>query len=209
MGQVYSDGVPEHHTKNCTGCHMADTQDVVAGGHTFRPKLETCRECHAGIPDFLSVIAPADIDGDPATASVYQSLGTINVNLEPSPNDTGLFNILRYEFYKVGIDYDPNTYPYFFKKVLPYSLANHTNANGFKNWTAAQFTAAFNLGQIYKTGNAAYVHNYYYTAQILIDSLRSIGVTTNPKTGNPFVRPTSPTGGTTHQATDYRTIVIP
>ena len=147
--------------------------------------------------------------GDPATASVYQSLGTINVNLEPSPNDTGLFNILRYEFYKVGIDYDPNTYPYFFKKVLPYSLANHTNANGFKNWTAAQFTAAFNLGQIYKTGNAAYVHNYYYTAQILIDSLRSIGVTTNPKTGNPFVRPTSPTGGTTHQATDYRTIVIP
>jgi hypothetical protein len=198
--QTYSNGIPQHQQKNCTGCHMAPANaDSTAGGHTWVPQIETCHECHAGIPNFTTVAAPHDVDGDPATVTVYQSLGTIaDPTGNPTGTEPGLFNILRYALYQQGIKYNPNTYPYFSKV-----------GGGAITWTAATSAAAFNLGQLYKQGNAVYVHNYYYASQILIDSLRALGVTTNPYTGNPFERPTTPPGGTTRQATDYRTITIP
>jgi hypothetical protein len=52
--------------------------------------------------------------------------------------------------------------------------------------------------------NQAYVHDAIFVAQELIDVLNALGRTTNPFTNQPFVRPVSADGGSTHDARDYR-----
>ena len=51
---------------------------------------------------------------------------------------------------------------------------------------------------MYKAGNCVYIHNPFYAAQILQDSLKAIGAPVKP-----WVRPAGD-----RNATDYRTIVV-
>ena len=45
--QQYYNGIPAHQELNCMGCHMAEANaDNLEGGHTWKPKVETCKQCH-------------------------------------------------------------------------------------------------------------------------------------------------------------------
>jgi hypothetical protein len=154
--------------------------DNTEGGHTWKPRVETCQACHGSITSVLSVPASADYDGDGQVKTVYEEIGTI------SP-DTGLFGQVKAALNAKGIVYNPDSYPYFFT----------TTGGTFTSWTSNLMAAAFNLSYAYKAGNAVYVHNSKYIVQVLQDSLRALGVT---PTG---VRPSGE-----RNATDYRTIVV-
>ena len=179
--QTYSNGNPLHQEINCTGCHMAEASpDNLEGGHSWRPRIETCQQCHGNVAGFQAIPASFDYDGDGIPESSFAEIGTINP-------DSGLFGQVKAALAAKGIFYNPDTYPYYFNAA----------GGSFTAFTTNTLTAAFNLSFLYKAGNCAYVHNARYAAQILQDSLRALGVT---PTG---VRPPGD-----RDATDYRTIVV-
>lgn len=192
--QMYSSGIPEHQQLNCTGCHMGEASpNGLEGGHTWRPRIEVCQQCHhkadgTSIQSFTDIPASADFDGDGFVKSAFAEIGTIG---DPVLGDSGLFGQLKAALQAKGIFYDPNTYPYFFT-----SAAETTS---FTAWTTNTLTAAFNLSFLFKAGNCQPYHNVFYTAQILLDSLKALGVT-SPGYKN------RPPGD--RAATDYRTIVV-
>jgi hypothetical protein len=168
--QTYSNGIPPHQETNCTGCHMGRaTSSGFEGGHTWRPKIETCQNqsCHGPtLPDFFSVMASGDYDGDGKIETAHDEIGIIADN---GATGTGLFGRLLTALNAKGIYYKPDSYPYFFDAA----------GNQYRAWTSATFTAAFNLGFSFKTGSSVYVHNAWYVAQVLQDSLRALGVDTS------------------------------
>jgi hypothetical protein len=187
--QEYSTGVPAHQSLNCMGCHMAEPNaENTEGGHTWRPRVETCQECHGSfVTDFKDIPAIGDYDGDGEVKTAFEEIGTLG---DPVLGDSGLFGKLKTALHDAGIDYDPDSYPYFF------------NASGgqYKAWTSNQLSAAFNLAWAYKSGiDCVAYHNAYYGAQILQDSLKALRVDTSG-----YFRP--PVG--LRNATDYRTIVV-
>ncbi len=181
--QKYSSGNTSHQQMNCTGCHMGEASpNNFEGGHTWRPRIETCQTCHGRIDNFQAVQASADYDGDGTVKTAFEEIGTL------SP-DTGLFGQLKAALQAKGIYYNPDLYPYFF--------SNAAFTSNYSAWTTNTLTASFNLTFFYKAGNCAYVHNSKYVAQILQDSLKALGVS------KPWFRPTGD-----RNATDYRTIVV-
>jgi hypothetical protein len=183
--QTYTTGNASHQQKNCTGCHMGEAStDDSEGGHTWKPRIETCQNCHGSITSFLSIPASADYDGDGVVKTTYEEIGTIGSG---GSTGTGLLGQVVAALKTKGIYYNPDQNPYFFTS---------TGAN-FQAWTPSTLSAAFNLGYTYKAKNALYVHNPKYIVQILQDSLKSLGVI---PTG---VRPAGD-----RNATDYRTIVV-
>ena len=52
-----------------------------------------------------------DYDGDGEVKSAFEEIGTLG---DPVLGDSGLFGQLKAALHDAGIDYDPNTYPYFF-----------------------------------------------------------------------------------------------
>jgi hypothetical protein len=163
--------------------------DNAEGGHTWRPRIETCQKCHgSSVTRFQDINASADWDGNGKVESAFLEIGTVNDPVA-STGDSGLLGQLNQALAAKGIYYNPNQNPYFF--IAPGSTTT------FTNWTANTLTAAFNIQFIYKAGNCVYIHNPFYTAQILQDSLKTLGVT---PTG---VRPAGD-----RNATDYRTIVV-
>jgi hypothetical protein len=239
---TYSNGIPAHQAMNCVGCHMAPVTDTVitnttTGGHTFKPQVAVCLTCHSssdinnvttsdsGVANvsvpFINVTLPAslgDVDGDPTTTTVYQTIGdynNINWAVAPKPTDQGLFNLIRYAFYLNNVEMDNGSY---YKRINPYNQkTNHVKANALVLWTAGEQQAAWNIDTLQnaQSGNAVYVHNFYYVAQVLLDSLQALGMTKNPSTGTAFTRPTTPAAngtypaGTTRPATNYSQIIIP
>jgi hypothetical protein len=183
--QQYFTGIPKHQELNCTGCHMAPVSaNGVEGGHTWRPQVSTCVTCHPGITSFTDIQAQADYNGNGVVETTVQELGTIS---DDGTTGSGLFFQLVQALNAKGIFYSPGAYPYFF------------DAQGatFTGWTSNTLSAAFNLGWAWKAGNCTYYHNAPYVAEVLLDSLKALGVT---KLG---VRPVG-----SRPATDYRTIVI-
>jgi hypothetical protein len=175
----YSSGISSHQDANCTGCHMgAATENGFEGGHTWRPKLEACQECHGPITSFHDVQAGGDYNGNGVVESAFAEIGTINP-------DTGLFGQIKNALALKGIFYDPDAYPYFFNAA----------GGSFTAWTTNTLTAAFNLSFLYKAGNCASVHNAPFAAQILQDSIKAIQGPTMP-----WVRPAGD-----RNAVDYRT----
>jgi hypothetical protein len=191
--QQYYNGVPAHQELNCTGCHMGEASaDGLEGGHTWRPRLETCKECHGqSITSFENIPAVGDYDGDGTVETAFEEIGTLTVITDPvnDTGGTGLFGRLNRQLADNSIFYDPNTYPYFF------TAAGGTTS--FTAWTTNTLSAAFNLSLLYKAGNCVPFHNAFYAAQILQDSLRALGVDTAAYNRGPMNRP----------ATDYRTLV--
>jgi hypothetical protein len=179
--QRYSSGISDHQAKNCMGCHMGEASpNGLEGGHTWRPRIEVCQDCHGPVQTFQEIPAGGDYNGNGIVESAFAELGTINP-------DTGLFGQVKAALAAKGIFYNPDSYPYFF------------NASGgtFTAWTTNTLAAAFNISFLFKAGNCAPYHNVFYSAQILQDSLNALGVT---PTG---VRPAED-----RNATDYRTIVV-
>lgn len=196
--QTYSKGIPAHQELNCTGCHMAEPKmegGQLAGGHTWRPHVETCKKCHGEISDFREIPAIFNYDGNNATVTTYEKIGTVVKIVNPGDSGgTGLFGKLNRALADKGIYYDPDRYPYFF--TAP------GGSTQFRAFTSATLSAAFNLSWAWKAGNCTYYHNAFYVAQILQDSLKALGVALPPEMERPSnifdERP----------ATDYRTIVV-
>lgn len=185
--QRYTTGNASHQEKNCAGCHMSEASaNGLEGGHTWRPKLETCQECHGNVANFLDIQASADYDGDGVVKTTHEEIGTLTRD-GVGTKGTGLLGQLVAALKTKGIYYNPDSNPYFFTS---------TGAN-YTAWTTNTLTPAFDLGFLYKSRNALYVHNAKYIVQILQDSLKALGVT---PTG---VRPQGD-----RNATDYRTIVV-
>ena len=180
--QTYSTGNPDHQKLNCMGCHMSKASpDNTEGGHTWKPRIETCQTCHgSALKSFFSVPASADYDGDGVVKSAFEEIGTINP-------DTGLLGQVKAALATKGIMYNPHRWPYFYA----------VTGGPFKAFNSNMLAATFNLAYAYRARNAVYVHNTKYIVQILQDSLRALGTT--PK----GVRPLGD-----RKATDYRTIVI-
>jgi hypothetical protein len=188
--QKYSSGIPQHQQENCAGCHMSEPNAAnTEGGHTWRPRIETCQQCHGPVAVFQSIMASGDWDGNGKVEPAFAEIGTVNDPVAGT-GDSGLLGQLNQALAAQGIYYNPNgAGQYFFT-----SLGGTTT---FTNWTTNTLTAAFNLQFLYKAGNCVYIHNPFYSAQILQDSLEALGVT---PTG---VRPAGD-----RDATDYRTIVV-
>ena len=223
--QQYTTGISFHQDLNCMGCHMAIPgeggeagaksvskmisskkkavgQEELRGGHTWRPSVETCTQCHGPLNDFEDIPAIGDYNGDGVVQTTVEELGTITVTVNETVttvSGTGLFGQILTALQAKGIFYNPDTYPYFFT-----SAAFTTT---FTGWTSNTLTAAFNLGWAFKAGNATYFHNAWYVAEVLQDSLKALGVE-NPN----FYRPAAHVGDlsfatSARDARDYRILV--
>ena len=164
--QRYTTGYTLHQKANCTGCHMGGANaDNTEGGHTWKPRIETCQQCHGGINDFKEIFAFADYDGNGVIGTTYEELGTVT-RRDPGPGSdgTGLFGLVVAALEGKGIYYDSDSYPYFFTAT----------GDRFDAWTPNTLSAAFNLAYSYKAGNAVYVHNAKYNIQLLRDALQAL-----------------------------------
>jgi hypothetical protein len=175
LGREYSEGIPAHQNLNCAGCHMAEANaGNTEGGHTWKPRLETCQECHGDVAAIEDIPAIGDYDGSGGTpGTAFEEFGTIDP--DPQGSGTGLYGRIRDTLAGLGIFYNPDRHPYFFTTDVE---ANQTSANAFKAWTTNTLSAAFNLSWAYKSGNCVPYHNAWYGAQILQDSLVALGVDT-------------------------------
>jgi hypothetical protein len=165
--QQYTTGYALHQQTNCTGCHMSNAKpDNTEGGHTWKPNIETCHECHGPITDFKEINAFFDYDGDGVVKTVYEELGTITANTPQNGGSTGtgLFGAVVAALKAKGIYYNPDSNPYFFTAT----------GSNFNQWTPNTLSAAFDLAYSYKAGNAVYVHNAKYNIQLLRDALQAL-----------------------------------
>ena len=174
------------------GCHMGEASpNGLEGGHTWRPRIETCQQCHPGVQSFQDIKASADWNGNGIVESAFLEIGT-PLDAVAGTTDVGLMGQLRAALQAKGIYYNPNGGGTYFFTGPDFTTA-------FTAWTTNTLTAAFNLQFLYKSGNCAYVHNGFYAAELLLDSLKALGVT-SPGYKN------RPAGD--RSATDYRTIVV-
>jgi hypothetical protein len=152
--QSYSTGIQNHQQLNCAGCHMgkANATDT-EGGHTWKPKIEVCQQCHGPISAFEEIPASADYDGDGRTGTVFEEIGTIS---EDGSTGSGLFGQIVAALRARGITYNPGSYPYFFDST----------GSQFRAFTTNTLSASFNLAWAFKSGNCVYWHNSKYVVQI-------------------------------------------
>jgi hypothetical protein len=186
----YSNGLPAHQETNCGGCHMGDASpNDLEGGHTWRPRIEVCQNCHGTtIKNFQDIKAGGDYNGNGVVESAFAEIGTVNDSVLGTPN-SGLFGQLVLALQAKGIYYNPNG------SGGTYFFTGPDFKTSYTAWTTNTLTASFNLAFMYKAGNCAYIHNVLYTAQILQDSIKAVNGP--PK---PWVRPAGD-----RPATDYRT----
>jgi hypothetical protein len=178
VAQQYTTGYQKHQETNCAGCHMGEANaDNTEGGHTWKPNIKTCQECHGPINDFKEISALADYNGNGVIETTYNELGTITPRPAPGVGSTGtgLFGAVVAALETKGIFYNPDAYPYF------YTAAGAQ----FRAFTPNTLAAAFNLAYSYKAGNAVYVHNAKYNIQLLRDALQTL----NGGVAPPGVRP--------------------
>jgi hypothetical protein len=215
--QQYTTGISFHQDLNCMGCHMAEASEEaeassrgaarsgkmkmrkasvgaeLLGGHTWRPTTETCAGCHGPIEEFESIPAFGDYDGNGVVGTVGEEFGNIS---DDGSQLSGLFGRVATALQTKGIYYKPGSYPYFY------------NASGgtFSGWTSNTLSAAFNLNWAFKAGGG-WLHNTWYVAEVLQDSLKALGVDTAS-----CYRPSAHAGDvsfatTVRDARDYRILV--
>ena len=145
---------PRTRIANCGGCHMGEASaNDFEGGHTWRPRIEVCQQCHGTtIKTFQDIKASADYNGNGIVESAFAEIGTVNDSVIGTPN-SGLFGQLVLALQAKGIWYNPN------------GGGGHTSSRvpilrlPITAWTTNTLTASFNLAFMYKAGGCAYVHN--------------------------------------------------
>jgi hypothetical protein len=162
----------------CTFCH-----DPVESRHSFdvRDNFGKCTElCHTQALD------PSDIRGNPFFAGALHALdydgdGSSTERLADEIADIGAALLAEMQAAAVtaggSLCYDGGVYPYFFKDTNGSGAcepAERTSANRFAAWTPALMKAAHNF-QIAQKEHGAWVHNFDYTVQLLIDSIADLG----------------------------------
>jgi hypothetical protein len=205
---------------NCTGCHMDNANTGTEGGHTWKmvsdagvQNVAACNVsgCHDGgaaggpVTDFRTfTLNSVDYDGDGTAEGFAEELGGFVLDSNSAPED-GLLGALHTGLKNAGFLYNANRYPYFFK-----ADGSSTTPS---DWTNVNLAAAFNLNMLVKTvkqfsavgttGNfkgGTNTHNPYYSVQLLVDSLESIGAATATQLAN---RPNNPVAVADEAARSY------
>jgi hypothetical protein len=187
---------------NCFGCHMNNSNTGSAGGHTWKmvsdAGVQNVAACNvAGCHDGGAAGGPVtnfqtfnpfnvDYDGDGVVQGVAQEIGGLVLNVRGAPTD-GLLGDLVAVMEARGFQYNPNSYPYFFKSTGAATTPS--------DWTNLNLAAAFNLNMLVKTvyqfsplaaggfKGGVDIHNPFYEVQILDDSLQSLEPTTSTVLG--------------------------
>jgi hypothetical protein len=194
-GQVYTGRQPfaNHGGRfnTCVQCHMSSK--VVEQEHNWtmrthnvaEPLKENCVSCHGNDisqsdkgadPDKFDFeqIRPGNIPDYNANGNTQESLKSEILGLE-----NALYAQIRiYSLAAQGVRavYDGSTNPYWFKDTNGNGVADAaemTSANGYK-FNAAGLRAAFNY-QLSKKEPHGFIHNARYVAQLLVDSIGSLG----------------------------------
>jgi hypothetical protein len=162
----------------CTFCH-----DPLESRHSFdvRDNFGKCTElCHT------QAIEPADIRGNPFFAGALHALdydgdgsNTERLASEIADIEAALLAEMQAAAAAGGssLCYDSGAYPYFFKDTNGSGVcdpAERNSGNRFSAWTPALMKAAHNF-QIAQKEHGAWVHNFDYTVQLLIDSIADLG----------------------------------
>ena len=164
----------------CVVCHQPG-----ASLHTMRvaDAMETCRKCHFKYDEVNDVLVPpatpqdirvrhlGDYDGDGDTSE--------GLDAEIDSLAADLYARLRTVTAAAAtpLVYDADVPPYFFQDSDADGVVDPNEAvpsNAFTAWTADLLKAAHNL-QIPTREPGSWVHNFAYTAQILIDAIEDLG----------------------------------
>ena len=150
----------------CTSCHST---------HKLEVKQEECSTCHQQAQDgrleAIRMAAP-DYDGDgDIDEGVAQEIDGLRDALYAA------IQMYAANTAKTAIVYDSHNYPYFFSDTNANGMAEPDEAsfpNSFAAWTPKLLKAAYNY-QYATKDPGAFAHNGKYTAQLLHDSLASLG----------------------------------
>ncbi|MHC4953617.1 MAG: Ig-like domain-containing protein [Planctomycetota bacterium] len=155
---------------NCTNCHNA-----WGTTHTFHPKdnFDYCKNCHKSATTFEDIRVGSDLDynknGDTAEP-LKAELESIAADLLKQIQVVARNN-------DAPICYDGHGYPYFFNDTNDNGICDPDEAkrsNGYKAWTPELIKAAHNYQHSQKEPGA-WVHNFAYITQLVIDSYRKLG----------------------------------
>ena len=175
----------------CVQCHMSSK--VVDEEHNWtmrthnvaEPLKENCVPCHGNdISQTFKGADPEKFDFEqirPGNIPDYNANGNVTESLKAEIK--GLEDALyaQIQTYTLAVQgsralYDGNTYPYWFKDLNNNGIldaSEATSANGSKFY-AAGLRATFNF-QLSKKEPHGFIHNARYVAQLLVDSIGSLG----------------------------------
>jgi len=154
---------------NCTDCHNA-----TGTNHSFHPddNIDYCKQCHTTIEKFEDIRLGSDLDynrNDDTTEPLKDELSSIAADLLTQMQDVGFAA-------EAPICYDAHAYPYFFQDTNGNRICDNGEAsffNSYRAWTPALLKAAHNYQQSQKEPGA-WVHNFAYITQLVIDSYRDL-----------------------------------
>lgn len=176
---------------DCIQCHMS--AKVVAEEHNWtmrthnvaEPLKENCVPCHGNdISQSSKGADPEKFDFEqirPGNIPDYDGDGNTRESLKEEIQglETALYaQIQAYSLASQGVRavYDGNTNPYWFKDTNNNGIVDSgegTSANAYK-FNAAGLRAAFNY-QLSRKEPHGFIHNARYVAQLLVDSIQSLG----------------------------------
>jgi hypothetical protein len=161
---------------NCTNCHSATGTQ-----HTFHPEdnIGYCQQCHkkGNIPgnppidSFEEIRIGSNLDynrNGSTTEPLKDELQSIAQQLLEQMQQYCKDNELD------DICYDGHGYPYFFKDTNGNGDRDPGENSSFRDWDAALIKAAHNYQHSQKEPGA-WVHNFAYITQLVIDSYRDLG----------------------------------
>jgi predicted CXXCH cytochrome family protein len=169
-GKTYAGPLAHMGGTQCTSCH-----DPQGSHHTFSiaDSWDTrCKACHAdagGDPKNIRLAHLVDYDGDHNTTEPLAA--------EIDGLAAKVMAAMQAVAAAPGICYSADIYPYFFKDTNADKTcgADETVAtNGFTAWTPALVRATFNY-QLSRKEPGAWAHNFDYMAQLLYDTVDSLG----------------------------------
>jgi hypothetical protein len=175
----------------CVECHMSTA--VVAENHNWtmrthnvaEPMKENCVPCHGNdISQTNKGADPEKFDFEqirPGNIPDYNGNGNTRESLKEEIQGLEAALYAQIQAYSLSAQgaravYDGNTNPYWFKDTNNNGIADpaeETSANGYK-FNAAGLRAAFNY-QLSKKEPHGFIHNARYVAQLLVDSIQSLG----------------------------------
>ncbi len=182
---------------DCVECHFStksfnrkhDDSDIHF--HNAMPSPEDCVYCHGqdiSQPHPGSDPALFEFEGiRPAQTPDYDADGNVKESLQSEILDLNDKLYAQIQAYAASIGkpvvYNPDAYPYWFKDLNGNGIGDPNelvSSNGYR-FTAPLLRASYNLHFSVKEP-CAYIHNARYFAQLLVDSIGSLGGDVSPYT---------------------------